>query len=208
MPPRTQTRPRSRPARPATRRPAARRPPRQPRPPLISSDQRRELSGIGLVGLGVLLAVVLALPGGGSIAHPVQHALLGALGIGAWLIAAGLVLTGARLLGRRAWTGGVLAAAGSVLVVVAMLGFCGLVISGSAGSVGRQLSAGLADRLGGPATGALMLLLVCAGLVLAVELRVAPALGAARDWLSNRAAASPAHPASGPRPRIGSPWSV
>jgi S-DNA-T family DNA segregation ATPase FtsK/SpoIIIE len=195
MPPRTQTRPRSRPARPATRRPAARRPSRQPRPPLISSDQRRELSGIGLVGLGVLLAVVLALPGGGSIAHPVQHALLGALGIGAWLIAAGLVLTGARLLGRRAWTGGVLAAAGSVLVVVAMLGFCGLVISGSAGSVGRQLSAGLADRLGGPATGALMLLLVCAGLVLAVELRVAPALGAARDWLSNRAAASPAHPA-------------
>ena len=153
--------------------------------------------------------MVLALPGGGSIARPVHDALLGALGIGAWLIAAGLVLTGARLLGRRAWTGGVLAAAGSVLVVVAMLGFCGLVISGSAGSVGRHLSAGLADRLGGPATGALMLLLVCAGLVLAVELRVAPALGAARDWLSNRAAASAGSaPPDGPRPRIGSRWSV
>ena len=194
MPPRTQTRPRSRPARPAPRRPAPRRPSKQPRPPLISSDQRRELSGICLVGLGILLAVVLALPGGGSIARPVHDALLGALGIGAWLIAAGLVLTGARLLGRRAWTGGALAAAGSLLVVVAMLGLCGLVISGSAGSVGRHLSSSLADRLGGPATGALMLVLVCAGLVLAVELRVAPALGAARDWLSNRAATGAAQP--------------
>ena len=104
----------------APRTAAPRRPPRPPRParpaaprkPLISADQRRELSGIGLVGLGVLLAVVLALPGGGSIARPVHDALLGALGIGAWLIAAGLVLTGARLLGQRAWTGGALAAAG------------------------------------------------------------------------------------------------
>ena len=195
MPPRTQTRPRSRPARPAAHRPAARRPSRQPRPPLINSDQRRELSGIGLVGLGILLAIVLALPGGGSIARPVHDALLGSLGIGAWLIAGGLVLTGARLLGRRAWTGGVLAAAGSVVVVVAMLGFCGLVISGSAGSIGRHLSSGLADRLGAPATGALMLVLVCAGLVLAVELRVAPALARARDWLSNRTVAATVPPA-------------
>ena len=192
MPPRTQTRPRSTPARAATRRPAGRRPLKAPRQPLISPDQRRELSGIGLVGLGVLLAVVLALPGGGSIARPVHDALLGALGIGAWLIAAGLVLTGGRLLAQRAWTGGALAAAGSILVVVAMLGFCGLIVSGSAGSVGEHLSSGLADRLGGPATGALMLVLVFAGLVLAVELRVAPALAGLREWLANRSATASA----------------
>jgi S-DNA-T family DNA segregation ATPase FtsK/SpoIIIE len=140
----------------------------------------------------VLLAVVLALPGGGSIARPVHDALLGALGIGAWLIAAGLVLTGGRLLAQRAWTGGALAAAGSILVVVAMLGFCGLIVSGSAGSVGEHLSSGLADRLGGPATGALMLVLVFAGLVLAVELRVAPALAGSREWLANRSATASA----------------
>jgi S-DNA-T family DNA segregation ATPase FtsK/SpoIIIE len=140
----------------------------------------------------VLLAVVLALPGGGSIARPVHDALLGALGIGAWLIAAGLVLTGGRLLAQRAWTGGALAAAGSILVVVAMLGFCGLIVSGSAGSVGEHLSSGLADRLGGPTTGALMLVLVFAGLVLAVELRVAPALAGLREWLANRSATASA----------------
>jgi len=140
----------------------------------------------------VLLAVVLALPGGGSIARPVHDALLGALGIGAWLIAAGLVLTGGRLLAQRAWTGGALAAAGSILVVVAMLGFCGLIVSGSAGSVGEHLSSGLADRLGGPTTGALMLVLVFAGLVLAVELRVAPALAGSREWLANRSATASA----------------
>ena len=139
MPPRTQTRPRSAPARPATRRPAHRRPVKKPRQPLISPDQRRELSGVGLVGLGVLLGVVLALPGGGSIAGPVHDSLLGALGVGAWLIAAGLVLTGSRLLAQRAWTGGALGAAGSVLVVVAMLGPA--VASATAGLTSTQGSA-------------------------------------------------------------------
>ena len=200
MPPRTQTRPRSSPARtaphrPTSGRPAGRRPGkpvRAPRKQLISADQRRELSGIGLVGLGLLLGVVLAIPGGGSIARPVHDALLGSLGIGAWVIAAGLIVTGARLLGQHAWTGGALAAAGSILVVVAMLGFFGLIFSGSAGSVGQHFSAGLADRLGGAATGALMCVLIFAGLVLAVELRIAPALAAVRGWLANQTSASSA----------------
>jgi len=75
---------------------------------------------------------------------------------------------------------GALAAAGSILVVVAMLGFFGLIFPGSAGTVGRHFSAGLADRLGGAATGALMCVLIFAGLVLAVELRIAPVLAAVR----------------------------
>jgi S-DNA-T family DNA segregation ATPase FtsK/SpoIIIE len=199
MPPRTQIRPRTSPARTAPRRPsgrpAGRRPARPVRPPrkqLISADQRRELSGIGLVGLGLLLGVVLAIPGGGSIARPVHDALLGSLGIGAWVIAAGLIVTGARLLSQRAWTGGALAAAGSILVVVAILGFFGLIFSGSAGSVGQHFSAGLADRLGGAATAALMVVLVLAGLVLAVELRIAPLLRSVRGWLANQTSAGPA----------------
>ena len=199
MPPRTQTRPRTTPARTAPRRPTGHpsgrrpgKPVRAPRKQLISSDQRRELSGIGLVGVGVLLGVVLAIPGGGSIARPVHDALLGSLGIGAWVIAAGLIVTGARLLGQHAWTGGALAAAGSILVAVAMLGFFGLIFSGSAGSIGQRFSAGLADRLGGAATAALMLVLIFAGLVLAVELRIAPALAAVRGWLANQTSAGPA----------------
>ena len=199
MPPRTQTRPRTSPARTAPGRPSGHptgrrpgKPVRAPRKQLISADQRRELSGIGLVGVGVLLGVVLAIPGGGSIARPVHDALLGSLGIGAWVIAAGLIVTGARLLGQRAWTGGALAAAGSILVAVAMLGFFGLIFSGSAGSIGQRFSAGLADRLGGAATAALMLVLIFAGLVLAVELRIAPALAGVRGWLANQTSAGPA----------------
>ena len=199
MPPRTQTRPRTSAARSAARRPtgrpAGRRPARRVRPPrkqLISADQRRELSGIGLVGLGVLLGVVLALPGGGSLARPVHDAMLGSLGVGAWVITGGLIVTGARLLGQRAWTGGAMAAAGSILVVVAMLGFFGLIFSGSAGTIGQHFSAGLADRLGGAATGALMFVLILAGLVLAIELRIAPAVAAVRGWLANQTVASSA----------------
>ena len=201
MPTRTQTRPRSRPARPATRRPAARRQPGPRRRPLLSPDQRRELSGVALVGVGLLLAVVLAIPGGGSIARPVHDTLLGWLGVGAWMIAAGLVLTGARLLGQHAWTGGALAASGSVLVVVAVLGLFGLVVPGSAGTVGERFSTGLAQRLGGAATGGLMLLLIVAGLVLAVELRVAPLISAVREWLANR----PGPNAAGDRQRSARP---
>jgi len=200
MPPRTQTRPHSSPARTAPRRPTSGRPSgrrpakpvRAPRRRLISADQRRELSGIGLVGLGLLVGVVLAIPGGGSIARPVHDALLGSLGIGAWVIAAGLIVTGARLLGQRAWTGGALAAAGSILVVVAMLGFFGLIFSGSAGSIGQHFSAGLADQIGGAATAALMLVLIVAGLVLAVDLRIAAMLAAVRGWLANQTSAGPA----------------
>ena len=187
--PRTPTRSRSTPARAPSRRGRGRGAARRAAPSragLLSPDQRRELSGIALLGIGILLAVVLALPGGGSIAGPVHTALLGWLGIGAWLVAAGLLLTGARVLGRRAWTGGARAAVGSVLVVVAVLGLAGLLVPGSAGTVGDALSTGIAARLGGAATAALMLLLICAGLVVAVELRLATVLAAAREWLANR----------------------
>ncbi|MGD0832973.1 MAG: DNA translocase FtsK 4TM domain-containing protein [Candidatus Dormibacteria bacterium] len=201
MAPRTQTRSRAKPARPARRpasRPANRRRPQAERQPLLSSEQRRELSGVGLVGLGLLVAVILALPQGGSLAKPVHDAALGGLGIGAWLAAAGLVLVGVRLLGRRQWAGGGLAAAGSVLVVAAALVIFGVVIPGSAGVVGKHLASGLSRWLGGAAAVALMLVVICGGLVVAVDLRIAPLASAFRNWLQSRSAARAAATRSRP----------
>ncbi len=199
MAPRTQTRSRAKPARPARRpagRPANRRRPQPQRQPPLSPDQRRELSGVGLVGLGLLAAVILALPQGGSLAKPVHDAALNGLGIGAWLGAAGMVLVGARLLGRRQWAGGGLAAVGSVLVVAAALVIFGVVIPGSAGVVGKHLASGLSRWLGGAATVALMLVVICAGLVVAVDLRIAALASAFRAWLRSRST-----PAVTPRTR-------
>jgi S-DNA-T family DNA segregation ATPase FtsK/SpoIIIE len=157
-----------------------------PRPPLLSPEVRRELCGLAICGLGVLLAVLLALPGGGSIAGPVRGTLLGWLGIGAWLIAAVLVLVGARTLGHRAWSGGAVAASGGILAGTALLILSGLLVSGSAGTLGQRLSQALAARLGGPVTAILMLLVIVAGLVVAVELRVGRLLAGLREWLVNR----------------------
>ena len=196
MAPRTQSRSRAKPARAAARRPV-RRPTNRRRAqpshqPLLTSDQRRELSGVSLVGLGLLLAVVLALPQGGSLAKPVHDAALGGFGIGAWLGAAALALIGARLLGRRQWAGGGLAAAGSVLVVVAALVIFDRVLPGSAGVVGQHLGSGLARWLGGAGAVALMLVVICGGLVLAVDLRIAPVASSLRQWLGTRSEPKPA----------------
>ena len=82
------TRSKSRPAAERARRPRGPRKVAAPRTPLLTPDQRRELCGVGGIGAGVVLAAVLALPGGGSVAAPVHDALLSWLGVGAWLIAA------------------------------------------------------------------------------------------------------------------------
>ncbi len=164
---------------------------------MLSADQRRELSGLGLLGAGVILAVLLVIPGGGSVAGPVHDDLLRALGVGAWLVAAGLCVTGARLLQRQQWRGGVVAAAGSTVTVVALLGFAGLLASGSAGWVGGRIGPGIGDRLGPPASAALLLVAAALGLVLAVDLRVAATVVRLRSLAAaaSRAARSRAEPA-------------
>jgi DNA segregation ATPase FtsK/SpoIIIE-like protein len=141
---------------------------------MLSNDQRRELSGVALVGAGAVLAVLLLIPGGGSIAGPLHDGLFRFLGVGAWLLAAGFGVTGARLLQGHEWRGGVLAGIGSLVTVLATLGFLGLAATGSAGWLGNKLGPGAADRLGGPASGVLMLVAAALGLVLAIDLRVAP----------------------------------
>ena len=126
---------RSAPTRPTRKRTPSRRPAaraaRAPRPasrsPLLHRDLRRELTGIGAIGAGVILAAVLILPGGGAVAGPVHDGLFGAFGIGAWIGVAGLVLTGARLCMTPEWRAGTLAALGSAVAMVALLGLIGMV---------------------------------------------------------------------------------
>jgi DNA segregation ATPase FtsK/SpoIIIE-like protein len=153
---------------------------------MLSNDQRRELSGVALVGAGAVLAVLLLIPGGGSIAGPIHDGLFRLLGVGAWLLAAGFGVTGARLLQGHEWRGGVLADIGSLVTVLATLGFLGLAATGSAGWLGNKLGPGVADRLGGPASAVLMLVAAALGLVLAIDLRVAPVAA----WVTEHLAGS------------------
>jgi S-DNA-T family DNA segregation ATPase FtsK/SpoIIIE len=154
---------------------------------MLTPDQRRELSGVGLMGAGAVLAVLLVLPGGGSVAGPVHDGFFTVLGTGAWLVALGLAVTGARLVQRHEWRGGLMAGVGSAITVLAILGFLGLVAPGSAGWVGNKLGPGISHRLGGPASGVLMLVGAALGLVLAIDLRVAPVAA----WLRDQLAAGP-----------------
>jgi DNA segregation ATPase FtsK/SpoIIIE, S-DNA-T family len=192
------------PPRPGTRRaPATRRrttssrrraPAPPPRAPLLSADQRRELGGVAAIGVGLILAAVLALPGGGSIASRVHDGFFDVFGVGAWLASAGFVVVGARVLGQRGWTGGLLGALGSLLTVFASLGFLGLVAPGSAGSVGQRLGPGVGDRLGGAAATATMLVVTCLGLVLAVELRVGRIAARVAAWWAEQRVAMDSEP--------------
>ncbi len=159
---------------------------------MLTPDQRRELSGVALLGLGAVLAVVLLIPGGGSLAGPVHDGLFTVLGLGAWLVAAGFAVTGARLLQGHEWRGGVMAGVGSLVAVLAVLGFLGLAAPGSAGWIGNRLGPGIADRLGGPASAVLMIVGASLGLVLAVDLRVAPLATWVRDHLGTDEAFPPA----------------
>jgi S-DNA-T family DNA segregation ATPase FtsK/SpoIIIE len=149
---------------------------------VLSPDQRRELGGVAAIGLGLVIAAVLAVPGGGTIAARVHDWLFTTFGSGAWLAAAGFVVVGVRVLGRRGWTGGLLGGLGSVVTVFASLGFLGLVATGSAGTVGQRIGPGLGARLGDTAATASMLVIACLGLVLAVELRVGRIAAAVAAW--------------------------
>ena len=176
------SRSRSRPATERARRSRAAKKVSAPRTPLLTPDQRRELCGVGGIGAGVVLAAVLALPGGGSIAAPAHDALFSWLGVGAWLIAAAPLVAGVRMIGARGWSGGIQGAAGCLVTALALLGFLGLVDAGSAGRVGQRLGPGLGNRLGDAAAGTAWLVIACLGLVLAVELRVGRLAAALRAW--------------------------
>ena len=160
-----------------SRRPAPR------RAPLLSPDLKREISGVAAIGLGLIVAAVLLLPGGGAIAGPVHDALFTALGVGAWLTVAGLLVTGGRLSLTAEWRAGGVSAAGSVLAVLALLGIVGLADPASAGAVGRWIGPGVGSWLGRAGAAALLVAGSVIGLVMATELRTGPVLRAAAGWL-------------------------
>src|ERR1700683_4711736 len=155
---------RSAPTRPKRKRTPSRRPPARPRShgpsspraPLLHRDLRRELTGIGLIGAGVILAAVLVLPGGGAVAGPVHDGLFGAFGVGAWIGVAGIILTGARLCMTPEWRAGTLAAIGSAIAMVAILGLIGM-LGGDGGALGRSVGSGVERVLGSAGAGAALI---------------------------------------------------
>ncbi|MBV8528994.1 MAG: DNA translocase FtsK, partial [Candidatus Dormibacteraeota bacterium] len=166
--------------------PQRRRAPKHPRTPLLSPEQRREITGVATIGVGVLVAAVLILPGGGAVAGPAHDWLYGALGVGAWLAVAALVMTGVRLTASSEWRAGGVAATGSMLAGLTLLGLVGLAAPDSAGALGRVIGPGLAGWLGRAGAAALLLAAAVIGAVLATELRVGPLLHAVGEWFQAR----------------------
>jgi FtsK/SpoIIIE family/FtsK alpha domain/Ftsk gamma domain/4TM region of DNA translocase FtsK/SpoIIIE len=168
--------------RPATR--ARSRTSARSRGPLLHRDLRRELSGIGAIGAGVILAAILLLPGGGAVAGPVHDGLFAAFGLGAWIAAAGLVLTGTRLCLTPEWRAGTLAAIGSLIAMIALLGLIGMTGPSDAGALGRWIGSGIRHVLGGAGAGVALLVVALLGVILATDLRTGGVIRAVLRWVA------------------------
>jgi hypothetical protein len=181
----------TRPPRKRQRSAGARRPAPRPRsrasassrPPLLHRDLRRELTGIGAIGAGIILAAILLLPGGGAVAGPVHDGVFDAFGIGAWIGVAGLILTGARLCLTPEWRAGTLAALGSLVAMLALLGLIGM-IGGDAGALGRWIGSGVERILGGAGAGVGLVVVTFLGVILATDLRTGTVIRAVGRWFA------------------------
>jgi FtsK/SpoIIIE family/FtsK alpha domain/Ftsk gamma domain len=182
---------RSAPTRPTRKRTPSRRTASRPRSrastssrsPLLHRDLRRELTGIGAIGAGVILAAVLILPGGGAVAGPVHDGLFGAFGVGAWIGVAGLILTGLRLCMTPEWRAGTLAALGSAIAMVALLGLISM-IGANAGALGQAIGSGVERVLGGAGAGAALVVVAFLGVILATDLRTGTVIRAVGRWFA------------------------
>jgi len=182
---------RSAPTRPTRKRTPSRRTPSRSRSraasasrsPLLHRDLRRELTGIGAIGAGAILAAVLVLPGGGAIAGPVHDGLFGAFGVGAWIGVAGLILTGLRLCTTPEWRAGTLAALGSAVAMGALLGLISMV-GADAGALGRAIGSGVQQVLGGAGAGAALVVVALLGVILATDLRTGTVIRAIARWFA------------------------
>ncbi len=182
---------RSAPTRPTRKRTPSRRPAARPRSrgpassrgPLLHRDLRRELTGIGAIGAGVILAAVLVLPGGGAVAGPVHDGLFGAFGVGAWIGVAGIIFTGARLCMTPEWRAGTLAALGSAIAMVALLGLIGM-LGGDGGALGRAVGSGVERVLGSAGAGAALIVVAFLGVILATDLRTGTVIRALGRWFA------------------------
>jgi S-DNA-T family DNA segregation ATPase FtsK/SpoIIIE len=171
------------PSRPAARPRSRPKPAHVVRAPLFSAELKRELIGVAAVGVALILAAVLFLPGTGTVARPVHDALYAVLGAGAWLGVLALGVTGVRLCASHEWRAGEIAAAGSIACALGVLGLIGLVSPGSAGDVGRWLGPGIAQAMGHAGAGAFLIALSVFGLVMATDLRMRPIAHAVRGWM-------------------------
>ncbi|MGD0194837.1 MAG: DNA translocase FtsK 4TM domain-containing protein [Candidatus Dormibacteria bacterium] len=150
---------------------------------MLHRDLRRELTGIGLIGAGVILAAVLVLPGGGAVAGPVHDGLFGAFGVGAWIGVAGIILTGARLCMTPEWRAGTLAAIGSAIAMLALLGLIGM-LGGDGGALGQSVGSGVERVLGSAGAGAALIVVAFLGLILATDLRTGTVIRALGRWFA------------------------
>ena len=201
---RRRTPPRAGGSRPRTRRPA-RSTRAAPAAPRLTPGQRRELSGIGTLALGVIGVILLGFPQA-PFAHAFARAVSAGVGIGGWIVGLALIGAGLAMLasrGPRRSLGTVLAALTvSCLAAIAMAAVSG---AGYGGALGRAIGPRAATVVGAPATLVALAALGLAGLVVALDLapsRISGAalLGASRLLGSLFASAAPAPVASLPTP--------
>ncbi len=201
---RRRTPPRSGGSRTRTRRPA-RSTRAAPAAPRLTPGQRRELSGIGTLALGVIGVILLGFPQA-PFAHAFARAVSAAVGIGGWIVGLALIGAGLAMLasrGPRRSLGTVLAA----LTVSCLAAISMAAVSGASygGAVGRAIGPRAAMVVGAPATLVALGALGLAGLVVALDLapsRISGAAlrGASRFLGSLFAPGAPAPVASLPAP--------
>jgi len=197
----TRRRPAATRARPAARRPPGGRGPRRGRvrrrpsaaPPLLTQQQRRELTGLALLALGLVLLLALLLPHA-PVTAAIAHAGFGVLGVAAWWLAVVVTGVGTRVLGWHQRGRGGAAAIGLLVATAAVAGLLGLAHGAAGGWLGARIGPPLAARMGVPVGVVVLLALGLAGLVLALELspsRWGPAAVGAGRWLGGAFAAAP-----------------
>ncbi len=171
--------------RPRTRRPSGSRPPRPVRPRL-TPGQRRELSGLGTLAVGVICVILLGFPRA-PVAHVFAHAVSTAVGIGGWIVGLALVAGGLALLASRGQDRSLGQVLGAMVVSsLAAISMAAVAGAGYGGAIGRELGLRMASVLGPPATLVALGAVGLGGLVLGLDLapsRISAAMATAASRL-------------------------
>ena len=94
------------------------------------------------------------------------------------------MLTGIRLCLTPEWRAGTLAAAGSAVAMVALLGLTGMIGPSEAGQLGRWIGTGVQRVLGGAGAGAALVVVALLGIILATDLRTGIVIRAMGRWFA------------------------
>ncbi len=162
-------------------------------PPLLTAQQRRELGGLAILAVGLVLLLALLLPRA-PVTAAIARAAFGLLGIGAWWLGTVVTGVGARVLGWHDRGRGVAAAIGLVVATGAVSGLLGVLHATAGGWLGERIGPALDARAGAPVAVVTLGALGLAGLVPALDLRpsgwFAAAVAAGR-WVGGTFAAAP-----------------